>query len=59
MLECYEELTGNHRRRAAADPQPWDRLLAGIEIEWNLLVGKLSAAAAAVSETPATEARLD
>ncbi|MES2466632.1 MAG: glycosyltransferase [Verrucomicrobiota bacterium] len=59
MLECYEELTGNHRRRAAADPQPWDRLLAGIDIEWNLLVGKLSAAAAAVSETPATEARLD
>ncbi len=59
MLECYQELTGNHRRQAAADPQPWDRLLAGIDIEWNLLVGKLSAAAAAVSETPATEARLD
>ena len=59
MLECYQELIGNHRRRAAADPQPWDRLLAGIDIEWNLLVGKLSAAAAAVSETPATEARLD
>ena len=59
MLECYQELTGNHRRRAAADPQPWDRLLAGIDIEWNLLVGKLSAAAAAVSETPAKEARLD
>ncbi len=59
MLECYQELTENHPRRAAADPQPWDRLLAGIDIEWNLLVGKLSAAAAAVSETPAREARLD
>ena len=59
MLECYQALIGSHRRSAAADPQPWDRLLAGIDIEWNLLVGKLSAAAAAVSETPATEARLD
>lgn len=59
MLVCYQTLIGNHRRSAAADPQPWDRLLAGIDIEWNLLVGKLSAAAAAVSETPATEARLD
>jgi glycosyltransferase involved in cell wall biosynthesis len=52
MLECYEALIGSHRGSAAADPQPWDRLLAGIDIEWNLLVGKLSAAAAAVSETP-------
>jgi len=60
VLDCYAALIDRHPRGpAAADPGAWDRLLAGIGVEWSLLVEKMSAAAAAVGETPATEARLD
>lgn len=59
VLECYENLIASQPRRPETDPTAWDRLLAGIGIEWNLLVEKMSAAAAAVGETPATEAALD
>jgi hypothetical protein len=34
-------------------------MVTGIEIEWDLLSAKVAAAAAAVIETPATEATLD
>jgi len=33
--------------------------MASVEVEWDLLSAKMSAAAAAVIETPATEASLD
>jgi glycosyltransferase involved in cell wall biosynthesis len=59
VLECYGNLIAAHPGRTEGDPTAWDRLLAGIGIEWNLLVEKMSAAAAAVSEPPATEALLD
>jgi 1,2-diacylglycerol 3-alpha-glucosyltransferase len=59
MLACYSELVSTQRRPDEADSTPWDRLIAGIEIEWELLAAKVSAVTAAVIETPATEARLD
>jgi glycosyltransferase involved in cell wall biosynthesis len=60
VLDCYAALIDRQPRGpAAADSGAWDRLLAGIGVEWSLLVEKMSAAAAAVGETPATEARLD
>jgi hypothetical protein len=59
ILECYQELVAGYERTAGEDPMPWDRLLAGINIEWNLFVEKRSAAASAVSELPAAEAGLD
>jgi hypothetical protein len=59
VLECYGNLIAAHPGRTEGDPTAWDRLLAGIGIEWNLLVEKMSAAAAAVSEPPATEELLD
>ncbi len=48
MLDCYAEVMAHHRRSDKADLMPWDRLRAGFEIEWSLLVEKMSAASAAV-----------
>ena len=59
MIACYEELIESHDRLFDSDPMPWDRLMASVEVEWDLLSAKMSAAAAAVIETPATEASLD
>jgi glycosyltransferase involved in cell wall biosynthesis len=59
MIACYADLVAAQRRWEEADSTPWDRLIAGIEIEWELLAAKVSAVTAAVIETPATEARLD
>ena len=59
MIDCYTQLVAAQRRSDEGDSTPWDRLVAGIEIEWELLAAKVSAVTAAVVETPATEARLD
>ncbi len=59
VLDCYTGLIAARGPRPDADPTAWDRLLAGIGVEWSLLVEKMSAAAAAVGETSATEALLD
>ena len=59
MIACYTELVAAQPRPDEPDSTPWDRLIAGIEIEWELLAAKVSAVAAGVMETPATEARLD
>jgi 1,2-diacylglycerol 3-alpha-glucosyltransferase len=59
MIECYKETIARHDRLADEDPMPWDRLIEGIGMEWDLLSAKVSAAAAAVIVTPATEASLD
>lgn len=55
----YEALIEQAHYERAEDFSPWDRMLNGIGIEWDLTVAKLSAMAAIVSETPATEASLD
>lgn len=59
VLRCYEQLIARNGHPWEVDFSPWDRFLTGIGIEWDLLVEKMSAAAAAVSETPATKASLD
>ena len=59
MIDCYTKLVAAQRRWDESDSTPWDRLIAGIEIEWELLAAKVSAVTAAVVETPSTEARLD
>jgi 1,2-diacylglycerol 3-alpha-glucosyltransferase len=59
LLNLYSQLADEYAHREDADPGPWDRLLARLEIEWNLFVEKTSALTAAVVETPATRSQLD
>lgn len=59
VLELYEKLIEEQAKREDADPGPWDRLLGRLEIEWNLLVEKTTALAAAVVDTDATRSHLD
>ncbi len=54
VLEKYEELVARYATIEEGERTQWDRMVSGIEIEWDLLVAKVSAAAAAL-ETPATE----
>jgi hypothetical protein len=41
------------------DFTPWEQFLAGVHIEWELLVEKMSAASAAVIETSANKSHFD
>jgi len=59
MLGNYERLVALYANHGEEERTQWDRMVSGIQIEWDLLVSKVSAATAAVIETPATEARLD
>ena len=59
VISLYETLVANAAWEKVEDLGPWDRLLNGIGVEWDLTVGKLSALAAVVSQTPATEAKID
>jgi hypothetical protein len=58
VLSVYEELSRQSAHSTVADPDPWDRLLGRLEIEWNLLVEKTAALAAMARETDATKAKL-
>jgi glycosyltransferase involved in cell wall biosynthesis len=58
VLDLYERLVREYRRGPTADPGPWDRLRGRLEIEWNLLVEKTAALAAAARETDAAKAKL-
>lgn len=59
MLRIYRRLVERGDRVALGDPTQWDRVVSGVEIEWELLAARMSAAAAALVETEATEVRLD
>ncbi|MEX2578761.1 MAG: glycosyltransferase [Verrucomicrobiales bacterium] len=59
MLACYERLVARKRHPLEVDAQPWEMLLRGLEIEWDLISAKAGAAAAAMGETPAEDSRLD
>lgn len=59
VLSLYQQLVYRYETRGDEEWTGWDRMVSGIEIEWDLLLAKMSAAAAAVIETPATEAALD
>lgn len=54
ILESYQELIDRKEPYNEADATPWDRMTESMRIEWDLLVEKMSAAAAAVVETPAS-----
>jgi hypothetical protein len=58
MLKLYERLVREYQRESDADAGPWDRLLGRLEIEWNLLVEKSTALAAAARESDTVKARL-
>jgi 1,2-diacylglycerol 3-alpha-glucosyltransferase len=59
MLDRYQQLIADHEHPHEVDFTPWDRLVSGIGTEWDLFMEKMSAASAAVNETPATKAQLD
>jgi 1,2-diacylglycerol 3-alpha-glucosyltransferase len=55
----YQRLDSEFGHGPEADPGPWDRLLARMEIEWKLVTEKTVALAAVVANTSATKARLE
>ena len=59
MLQNYQELVERFALQGEGEWTRWDRVVTGIEIEWDLLAAKMAAAGAAMIETPATEAKLD
>jgi glycosyltransferase involved in cell wall biosynthesis len=59
VLGLYQALISSHAASAGDRATRWDRFVNGIEIEWDLVAARMSAAAAAVMETPTTEASLD
>jgi 1,2-diacylglycerol 3-alpha-glucosyltransferase len=59
ILRCYEDLVEAYAHEDEEEWTRWDRMVSGIEIEWDLLTSKLSAAAAAMVEPAAKEAGLD
>jgi len=59
ILELYQQLIDENVNTGGGQTSPWDRLLNRLEIEWNLLVEKTTAIAAAVVETEATRSHLD
>ena len=59
IITLYEDLVAAAAHDREEDFTPWDRLLNGIGVEWDLTVAKLAAVAAVVTATPATEAKID
>jgi 1,2-diacylglycerol 3-alpha-glucosyltransferase len=59
VVACYESAMVALHHEAEMETGLWDRLLDTIEIEWELLSTKTSAAVAAISPTRATEVLLD
>lgn len=59
VLRAYRGLVIRNQRATDEDLTQWDRILSGVEVEWEMLTAKVRAAAAAVRETPATEVALD
>ncbi len=59
VVEAYRELIDTRRADEERDTSPWDRLVAGIEVEWDLLSAKIAAVTAAVTEVPSGEVARD
>ena len=59
MLALYESVIAAHTAQEEQDWSLWDRLLGRLEIEWNLITGKTSAAAAAMTHRDGSEPRLE
>ncbi len=54
LVELYATVLREYRSESEPAVDAWDRLLGRLEIEWGLLVEKMSALSAALVETPAT-----
>jgi 1,2-diacylglycerol 3-alpha-glucosyltransferase len=59
LIALYGHLIEQHPERATSEPDPWDRFLRRLEIEWNLLAQKTAALTAAVVETEVVKGQLD
>jgi len=59
MIQCYEDAIVDRLQNTDEERSPWDRLVGALEIEWDLLSAKMSAAAAAVASNPPQEVPLD
>jgi glycosyltransferase involved in cell wall biosynthesis len=59
MIQCYEDAIADRLQNTDEERSPWDRLVGALEIEWDLLSAKMSAAAAAVAPNPSQEVSLD
>lgn len=59
VIAAYRHLVENRRNEEERDTSPWDRLVAGIEVEWDLLSAKIAAVTAAVTETSIGEVDRD
>jgi glycosyltransferase involved in cell wall biosynthesis len=59
LEQLYQHLNSEFGHGPEADPGPWDRLLARMEIEWKLVTEKTAALAAVVTPSAATKTRLE
>ncbi|MFP4261293.1 MAG: glycosyltransferase [Opitutales bacterium] len=60
MLDAYERMAAEHRRGAVAElPDFWQRLLADLEVEWELVAAKSAAIRAAFEREKNPEVSLD
>ncbi|HEY8961551.1 MAG TPA: glycosyltransferase [Luteolibacter sp.] len=59
MIRCYEDAMADRLQNTDEERSPWDRLIGALEIEWDLLSAKMSAAAAAVAHDSSQEVALD
>lgn len=59
VLAVYERLTQERRARPEQEPMPWDPFLHSLEIEWELMAAKMSAAATAILPSPSLEVTRD
>jgi 1,2-diacylglycerol 3-alpha-glucosyltransferase len=59
LIQCYEDALADRLVNTEEERSPWDRLVSALEIEWDLLSAKMSAAAAAVTRNPPQEVTLD
>ena len=60
MLEAYEKVTAEHRKESTqAVPDFWHRMLAELEVEWDLAVEKSATIRAAFKDEEDSEVPLD
>jgi len=59
ILDIYQELIADYAAHEEEERDQWDRMVSGIEIEWDLLAAKFAVAAAAVMPKRRLEASLD
>lgn len=59
MVDAYSRLLDHWEKPDRGDHSEWDRVIAALQIEWDLLSARTSVAAAALVETDEAEVELD